>query len=134
MHYGLCTRHYALWTMDYGLIASPTNAERCRGTAGAVAMGYRRQRGALARLSLAASRVFDLKMLGGGSMSESTTIGENFEERKSEAARWLRGKIASAARWLRGEIASAARWLRGKIANAARRWRVSLSSLPAFLI
>ena len=82
MDYALCTMDYGLWTMDYGLIASPTNAERCRGTAGAVAMGYRRQRGALARLSLAASRVFDLKMLGGGSMSERTTIGENFEERK----------------------------------------------------
>jgi hypothetical protein len=38
-------------------------------------------------------------------MSERTTIGENFEERKSEAARWLRGEIASAARWLRGKIA-----------------------------
>jgi hypothetical protein len=35
-----------------GCVASPTNAERYRGTAGAVAMGYRRQRGALARLSL----------------------------------------------------------------------------------
>ena len=34
MDYALCTMHYGLWTMDYGLIASPTNAERCRGTAG----------------------------------------------------------------------------------------------------
>ena len=46
----------------------------------------------------------------------------------ASAARCLRGKIASAARWLRGEIASAARWLRGTIASAARWLRGKIAS------
>ena len=84
-------------------------------------MGYRRQRGALARLSLVAPRVFYLKMLGGGvDVGENDHRGKTLKRGKSEAARRMRGKIASAARWLRGKIASAARWLRGEIASAAR--------------